>query len=71
MFGNSLSATGNRNSIKGTIMNTANGTSLKISAVVRVNWLRSRRDKLLPPASLSSNREQIFTSAHSNFVPIQ
>lgn len=71
MLGNNLRATGSRNSIKGTIMNTANGTSRKISAVVRVNWVRSRRVKLLPPASLRSNREQIFTSAHSNLVPTQ
>lgn len=71
MLGNNLRATGNKNSMKGTIMNTANGTSRKISAVVRVNWVRSRRDKLLPPASLRSNREQIFTSAHSNLVPTQ
>lgn len=71
MLGNNLSATGSRNSIKGTIIKTANGTSRKMSAVVRVSCCLSRRDKLFPPASFKSNREQILTSAQSNFVPTQ
>ena len=41
MFGKSLSATGRRNSMKGTMMNTEKGTRRRISCVVRFNWDRS------------------------------
>lgn len=38
MLGKSFSATGSRNSMKGTIMNTRKGRSLKTSAQVLRNW---------------------------------
>lgn len=38
IFGKSLSATGKRNSMNGTIMKTEKGTSRSKSCVVRFNW---------------------------------
>uniref|UniRef100_A0A0A9HQB6 Uncharacterized protein n=1 Tax=Arundo donax TaxID=35708 RepID=A0A0A9HQB6_ARUDO len=71
MFGNNLRNTGSKNSMKGTMMNTANGTSLKISAVVRVSCCLSLLERLFPPASFTSNLDDILTSAQSSFVPNQ
>jgi hypothetical protein len=71
ILGNSFRKTGNRNSIKGTIMNTATGTSLNMSAVVRVSCCLSLLDRLLPLASFKRSLEEILTSAHSSFKPSQ
>ena len=40
IFGNNLTATGSRNSMKGMIRNTTNGTSLKRSATVLRNYTK-------------------------------
>jgi len=71
ILGKSFKKTGRRNSIKGTRMNTANGTNLKISAVVLVSCCLSLLERLFPPANLSSNLELILVSAQSSFVPSQ
>jgi len=71
MLGNNFRNTGRRNSIKGTITKTAKGTSLKISAVVRVSCCRSLLDRLFPPASFNNNLELILTSAQSSLEPNQ
>ena len=71
MFGNNLRNTGSKNSMNGTIMKTATGTNLKMSAVVRVSCCRSLLDRPFPLASLTSSLTLILTSAQSNFVPSQ
>jgi len=71
MLGNNFRNTGRRNSIKGTIMKTAKGTSLKISAVVRVSCCLSLLERFFPPASFNNNLELILTSAHSSLEPNQ
>jgi len=71
ILGNSLRNIGSKNSINGTMINTANGTSLKISAVVLVSCCLSLRERLFPPASLRSSLELILTSAHNNLQPSQ
>jgi len=71
ILGKSFKKTGSKNSINGTRMNTANGTNLKISAVVRVSCCLSLLERLFPPANLSSNLELILVSAQSNLVPSQ
>lgn len=71
MFGNSLRNTGNKNSMNGTMMKTANGTSLNISAVVRVNCFLSLLVRLFPAANFNNILEEILTSAHNNFRPSQ
>lgn len=71
MFGNSFRATGSKNSMNGTIMKTATGTNLKMSAVVRVSCCRSLLERPFPLASLTSSLTLILTSAQSNFVPSQ
>lgn len=43
MLGNSFSATGSRNSMKGTMMKTRKGRSLKTSAHVLRNWGRKHK----------------------------
>lgn len=57
--------------MNGTIINTAKGTSLKISAVVRVSCCLSLLDRLFPSASFKSKRELILTSTHKSLVPNQ
>ncbi|KAG5530442.1 hypothetical protein RHMOL_Rhmol09G0008500 [Rhododendron molle] len=57
--------------MNGMMIKTATGTSLKISAVVRVSCCLSLLDRLFPPASLSSNLELILTSAQSSLKPSQ
>lgn len=69
MLGKSLSATGSRNSIKGTMTNTSMGTRRNTSAAVRVSCFRSRRDSCLPRRSLSVRPEAMRTSAASSLVP--
>jgi hypothetical protein len=71
MLGNSLKKTGSKNSINGTIINTAKGTRRNISAVVLKSCLLSLRVKLFPPASLISNLEEIRVSAHRSLNPTQ
>ena len=41
MLGNSLRATGSRNSMNGTMTNTRNGTRRNRSAVVRTSWKKT------------------------------
>lgn len=71
MLGNTARNTGNKNSINGTIINTATGTSLKISAVVRVSCCLSLRERLFPLAVFNKSLEHILTSAQSSLVPNQ
>lgn len=71
MLGNNFRNTGKRNSMNGTIIKTAKGTSLNISAVVRVSCCLSLLERLFPPASFNSNLELILTSAHNNLKPNQ
>ena len=71
MLGKNFKKTGNKNSMNGTMIKTANGTSLNISAVVRVNCCRSLLERVFPPASFNSNLEDILASAHKSLDPSQ
>lgn len=71
MLGNNFRNTGSKNSMNGTIIKTAKGTSLKISAVVRVSCCLSLLERLFPPASFNSNLVLILTSAQRSFIPNQ
>lgn len=53
------------------MMKTAKGTSLKISAVVRVSCCLSLLVRLFPAANFNNNLEEILISAHNNFKPNQ
>ena len=54
MFGKSLSATGNKNSMKGTMTNTENGINLSKSPVVRLNYGRTPASAQVRPHISSS-----------------
>mmetsp|Transcript_25517 Transcript_25517/g.101696 ORF Transcript_25517/g.101696 Transcript_25517/m.101696 type:complete len:229 (+) Transcript_25517:523-1209(+) len=71
MLGNRYSATGSRNSRKGTMMKTAKGTTRNRSAVVRVSCLRSRRVSMRPDSRRRTMPAAVCTSSHSSLVPIQ
>ena len=71
MLGNSFRNTGSKNSMNGTMMKTAKGTSLNMSAVVRVSCCLSLLERPFPLASFTNNLELILTSAQSSLVPNQ
>ena len=62
IFGKSLSATGNRNSMNGTIMNTANGMRRSKSCVVRRSWEHPQCLRLL---ELNTTYLSLFTPSQS------
>ena len=66
-----LSATGNKNSMKGTTKKTATGTRRNTSATVRVSWRRSRRVSARPDAAVRTRRPAMRTSAPNSFRPAQ
>mmetsp|Transcript_29140 Transcript_29140/g.89091 ORF Transcript_29140/g.89091 Transcript_29140/m.89091 type:complete len:207 (+) Transcript_29140:1477-2097(+) len=69
--GNQYSATGSSSSRNGTTTKTANGTTLNRSAVVLSSCLRSRRVSVRPVSSRCAILDDVRTSNHSSFVPIQ
>ena len=71
MLGNSFRNTGSKNSMNGTMMKTAKGTSLNMSAVVLVSCCLSLLERPFPLASFTNNLELILTSAQSSFAPNQ
>ena len=71
IFGNNLRNTGSKNSMNGTMIKTAKGTSRKMSAVVRVSCCLSLLERLFPSASFNNNLELILISAQRSLVPNQ
>jgi hypothetical protein len=71
MLGNNFRATGNSNSMNGTIKKTENGINLNRSLVVRRSCLRSRRVKLPPLSSLEVILLEILISEPRSLVPAQ
>ena len=69
MPGNNFNATGSRNSIKGTITNTENGTSLKRSPTVRTSCRFSLLVRLFPRTIFQMIFEVTRTSKKSNTKP--
>lgn len=57
MLGKSLTATGSKNSMKGTSRNTRNGTRRNMSAVVRTNWNINR--SMVKKVSLCVTRNKL------------
>lgn len=71
MLGNNLSATGSNNSMNGTMTNTANGMSRRMSVVVRLSCRRSRLVKDSPCSNFHWSLDAILTSFARSFEPFQ
>mmetsp|Transcript_3871 Transcript_3871/g.9869 ORF Transcript_3871/g.9869 Transcript_3871/m.9869 type:complete len:202 (-) Transcript_3871:377-982(-) len=71
MLGNIANATGRSSSMNGTTKKMSIGTIRKMSAVVRVIWLRSRLLSVFPPSAFPRYLDAILTSVQSSLVPAQ
>ena len=71
MLGNNLRKIGSNNSMNGTMMKTANGTSLKIEVVVLVSCYLFVHEIFFPLASFNKILKDIVRSAQRSLVPIQ
>mmetsp|Transcript_27753 Transcript_27753/g.58663 ORF Transcript_27753/g.58663 Transcript_27753/m.58663 type:complete len:200 (+) Transcript_27753:915-1514(+) len=71
MSGKMARATGSRSSKKGITRKISIGTMRKMSAVVRVSCIRSRRERAFPPSDFLTYLLATFTSVHSSLVPTQ
>ena len=71
MLGNILTATGRRNSMRGTTRKMVKGTMRNTSAVVRVSCWRSRRVRVRPCRTFPRWRKEMRISKKSSFVPVQ